>query len=107
MVETIKRLCKEQRTSIAAIEKICKLGNGSIRKWDQASPSLDRVTAVANALGVSVAYLTGEEEKSPATQKGSGEDEVTDQLLSFLRSATPEEQQEIANYIEFIKSKRK
>ncbi len=44
--------------------------------------------------------------KIPATQSGSGEDEVTDQLLSFLRSATPEEQKEISNYIEFIKSKR-
>ena len=54
MVDTIKRLCKEKKTTIAAIERACGFGNGSIRKWDSASPAYERIKAVADFLEVPV-----------------------------------------------------
>ena len=67
MVDTIKRLCKEKKTTIAAIERACGFGNGSIRKWDSASPAYERIKAVADFLEVPVSELTGEQkEKAPA-----------------------------------------
>ncbi len=109
LVEYIRKLCKSRGTSLTKLEEELNFANGTIGKWGKRNnryPSYDKLQMIASALDVPVSALTGEEEKIPATQMGSGEDEVTDQLLSFLRSATPEEQKEIANYIEFIKSKR-
>jgi len=64
MVDTIRRLCKEQGKNLFTLEKECGLGNGSINKWDRNSPSVSKVSAVADALGVSVSYLIGEKEKT-------------------------------------------
>ena len=58
MVNEIRRLCKEQKTSIAALEKKLGFGNGVIGRWDKSIPSYDRLLAVANALGVAVEDLT-------------------------------------------------
>ena len=66
MVDTIKRLCKEKKTTIAAIERACGFGNGSIRKWDSASPAYERIKAVADFLEVPVSELTGEQKEKPA-----------------------------------------
>ena len=69
MVDTIKRLCKEKKTTIAAIERACGFGNGSIRKWDSASPAYERIKAVADFLEVPVSELTGEQKEKPAPEE--------------------------------------
>lgn len=104
MVDKIKSLCKARGLTIASLEKMCGLGNGSIRKWDNASPSVDRAVAVANALGVSLLELTGEDNKNaPATKAAEAERKF---LCEVIDSAEPEELQKIREYIEFIKSRR-
>lgn len=65
MVENIKRICKEKGTTIAAVERACGFGNGSIRKWDNASPAYERIKAVADFLEVPVSELTGEQKEKP------------------------------------------
>lgn len=60
MLDKIKALCKEKKTSVARLEKQLGFGNGVIGRWDKSVPSYERLTAVADALDVSVAYLTGE-----------------------------------------------
>lgn len=79
MLDKIKTLCKEQHISISKLEKQLGFGNGVIGRWDKSVPSYDRLSAVANALGVSVEYLTGEQDakKDPA-QKGEVEALVAD-----------------------------
>ena len=69
MVDTIKRLCKEKKTTIAAIERACGFGNGSIRKWDSASPAYERIKAVADFLGVSVSEITSDQKENPAPKR--------------------------------------
>lgn len=38
--EKIKRLAAEEGISIASLEKKLNIGNGTIRKWNEASPTL-------------------------------------------------------------------
>ena len=57
MVDTIRRLCKEQGKNLSRLEQECGLGGGTINKWDRNSPSVTKVIAVANALGVPVKAL--------------------------------------------------
>ncbi len=72
MVDKIRELCKQNGTSIFKLEKQLGFGNGVIGRWDKAVPNYERLSAVASALGVTVAELTGETDemgikKEPAT----------------------------------------
>lgn len=57
LVDRIKLAAGENGLTLAAIEKKLGFGNSTIRKWDKNSPSLDKVTATANLLDVSVSWL--------------------------------------------------
>lgn len=62
LVERIKLKCKENNTSMNALEKELGLGNGTIRLWDKKEPGSGKVIAVANKLGCSLDWiLTGKE----------------------------------------------
>lgn len=62
LVQKIKALCDENGTNFAALERKLDFGQGSIRKWDNATPAGDRLAKVADNFGVSVDYLLGREE---------------------------------------------
>lgn len=74
MVEKIKALCKEKGTSMYKLEKELNLGNGTIGKWGKNGrvPNYANLSAVASALGVTVAELTGE-----ADEKGIKKETIT------------------------------
>lgn len=55
--DKIKELCRERGTSVAAVEKEAKLSNGTIRKWNKSSPTVDNLQAVARVLKVRVEKL--------------------------------------------------
>lgn len=55
--ENIRYLCKTKNISIARLEKELSLGNGTIRNWNESSPSIDRVIKVADYFNVSLDYL--------------------------------------------------
>ena len=62
IVERIKKSCKENSTSMNALEKELGLGNGTIRLWDTKEPGANKVIMVAERLGLSLDYiLTGKE----------------------------------------------
>lgn len=69
MVDEIRDLCKKHNTNVKVLEKELGFGNGTIRKWDEQSPSLERVLKVAKHFGVSISELTGEEQKENLTVK--------------------------------------
>lgn len=64
LVERIKLLCDERGETLASLEKKLGFGNATIRKWDNAAPSGDRLAKVADFFDVSIDYLMGRE-KSP------------------------------------------
>ncbi|MEC1177663.1 helix-turn-helix transcriptional regulator [Metasolibacillus meyeri] len=63
LVEKIKVLCKEQKISIAELERKTGISNGQIRKWDVSTPGTDKVAIVADYFDVSVDYLLGRTDK--------------------------------------------
>jgi transcriptional regulator with XRE-family HTH domain len=91
MLDKIKALCKEKKTSISKLEKQLGFGNGVIGRWDKSVPSYERLAAVANALDVPVSYLTGETDDPSAGIKkerpADGEAPDQDKLLEIVRDS--------------------
>lgn len=71
-VETIRALCKKKKTSLTRLEEKLGFSNGYIGKMAKRpnSPPYDKLVAIANELGVTVADLTWdfENEKKPTAQ---------------------------------------
>ena len=64
IVQRIIELCKNKQITIAYLERKANLGNGTIKRWNTSSPSIDKVFKIANMLDVSVDYLyRGKENK--------------------------------------------
>lgn len=79
LVDRIKLAAGENGLTLAAIEKKLGFGNSTIRKWDKNSPSLDKVTATANLLNVSVSWLaTGITESSSCSALSKDDLDVLD-----------------------------
>lgn len=112
MLDKIKALCKEKKTSISKLEKQLGFGNGVIGRWDKSVPSYERLAAVANALDVPVAYLTGETDnpsagiKKDPIPKDGAVSPVVQEIFDFLDSASGEELADIIKYIRYLKSQR-
>jgi len=96
MLDKIKALCKDKKTSISKLEKQLGFGNGVIGRWDKSVPSYERLAAVANALDVPVAYLTGETDDTSAGIKeekklpAQGGEPDKDELVSMVERVTNE-----------------
>ena len=58
--ERVRQICKDQRRSVAEIERAAGLSNGAISKWDESIPSIKNISAVAGALDVCIEDLIGE-----------------------------------------------
>ena len=93
LVKRIDALCKQRNTTLTAIERECGLGISSIRKWDDHSPSLTKVMAVADALDVSVSDLIGEQKEKPTPVSEDGLDEQDRQLVGLMKKLTADQKQ--------------
>ena len=85
IVERIKSLCITENITIKELERIIQISNGSIRHWNEKTPSVERVLLVADYFKVSLDWLV--------TGKESGK-------------LTPEEQQLIDYYRKDDRGKR-
>lgn len=63
MLAKILDKCREQGITLAELERKAGLANRTIYKWNESVPSVDKVLAVANVLGVTVDELVREGEK--------------------------------------------
>lgn len=93
MVDKIRRLCKAQGKSLFSLEQECGFGNGVINKWDKNSPSVAKVVAVADALGVPVSYLIEEKKEKPTPEDGDGLDEQDRQLMELMKLLTADQKE--------------
>ncbi|EOO41607.1 hypothetical protein IIU_00346 [Bacillus cereus VD133] len=59
IVDRIKKLCNEQKITIAELERRIQLSNGQIRKWSNQTPGIDKIQKVADYFKVSTDYLIG------------------------------------------------
>ena len=60
LYKNILVLCEKRKISVAALEKALGLGNATIRGWEQSSPRLSNVQAVAEYFGCTVDDLIRE-----------------------------------------------
>lgn len=59
IVRKIQILCTENNTTLTALERELKFSKSSISRWDNNSPSADKVVKLANYFNVSTDYLLG------------------------------------------------
>lgn len=57
MFNKVENKAKEKGISITSLEKTLGFGNGTIRKWETSSPTVDKLKKVADYFGVSVDYF--------------------------------------------------
>lgn len=110
----LKELCKSRGTSIAALESRLGMGNGTIGKWwkNGRVPNYANLSAVANALETTIAYLTGETDdpsagiKKDPIPKDGAVSSAAQEIFDFLDSASGEELADVIKYIRYLKSQR-
>ena len=61
MLTKILEKCKERGITLAELERQAGLANRTIYKWNENVPSVEKVLAVANVLGVTVDELVKKE----------------------------------------------
>ena len=54
LVENIRKICSFKDLTIADLEKRAGISKNSIFRWDKNRPSIEKVKAVADALGCTV-----------------------------------------------------
>lgn len=86
---TVSKLAKEQGFTIQSIEKACGLGNGTVRKWDERFPSIDKLVKVSQLLRVPVGELIDEEYEEDEEIKLQNMNEKL--LLDIYRSLSAEQ----------------
>lgn len=57
LLNKIKKLCDDNKISIAELERNLGFGNGSIRRWLDGNPSINSLRKVAEYFGVTIQYL--------------------------------------------------
>ncbi|MCM1150333.1 MAG: helix-turn-helix domain-containing protein [Butyricicoccus sp.] len=57
LVDRIELLLKQKGTNFKRAEAACGLGNGTIKRWNEQSPRLDKLILVSEYLQVSLDYL--------------------------------------------------
>lgn len=92
----ISDLCNDKGITIWKLEKVLGLGNATIRKWETAMPSVDKVQKVADYFGVSIDYLLDRKSKIEL----SADSKII--AISF-DSLPPEKQELVKRYIEMLK----
>ena len=57
LYDKIKEICKAKGVSVSFVEKQAGLGNGAISKWNNSSPAVENLQAVARVLETTVGKL--------------------------------------------------
>ena len=57
ILEKILKLAEKNSISVSCLEKTLGFGNGTIKKWGESSPSVNKLKKVADYFGVSIEYF--------------------------------------------------
>lgn len=87
-VEKVKVLCKERKIPISRLEKELGYANGYIGQLRKGTFPNDRLVEIANYLNVPTAYLSGENEKKPATREGRELTEMQQKAVDTIMNMT-------------------
>lgn len=94
-LERIQVLANEKGLTIAELERLASLGNGTIRRWKNSLPAADKLHRVAEILGVSVDYLI--------TGQSTVESEKINLIAREVSNLSEEQKNAILNMIKSMK----
>ena len=87
LLANIRELCRKNQITVNHLEKMTEMGTGTISRWNKASPSLDKVYAIAQFFRISIDKLVGYDvEGDPPVDI----DEKTSQVIDYLIDITME-----------------
>ena len=93
--KNIQALCNEKNLTIAEVERKADISNGSIRRWSDSYPSIDKVARVAEVLNTTLEFkFFGKIKNVPST--------ITRKLELLDESDT----KSILNMVDFLLSKK-
>ena len=93
--KNIQTLCNEKNLTIAEVERKADISNGSIRRWSDSYPSIDKVARVAEVLNTTLEFIFfGKIKNVPST--------ITRKLESLDESDT----KSILNMVDFLLLKK-
>ena len=127
MYERFNKILQEKGLTAYKVAKDTGVSRSTLAAWKKKeyTPKLDKLQKLANYLGVSIQYLTGESNEIDDTQQmqapnGYYVDKETAEYAEMLRTrpgarllfsaakdTTKEDMQKAVEYIEFLKSKNK
>lgn len=94
--DRIKSLANDKGMSLPMLEAELGFGNGTIVKWDKASPNSDKLAKVADYFHVSIDFLLGREDERDAPV-----DSTTDKNYTILcrdaKKLSPEKREQLLN----------
>lgn len=80
LLSNIKDLCKNKSITIVALEKHLGIGAGTISRWNKATPSFDKIEAIADYFQISIDELSGRTINFKNTQINK----TTQMIIDFL-----------------------
>ena len=108
--EKFEELCKIKNITPTRAARENGIAQSVVSMWKTrgSTPQAATVQKLAKYFGVTVDYLLGKEEKTPAAQNGSEHFKPKLRSISRLEDSeiTPEQDEEISNYIDYLLSKR-
>lgn len=117
LYERIETLRKSKKISQGNLEKELGFSNGSISKWKNSTPTIDRLQKIADYFGVSIDYLrTGEETKTQEyyfnEETAKAAQEIFENkdlrvLFDAARDASPEDLRTTYNMLMALKKKER
>lgn len=94
--DRIRELANKKGMSLPALEAELGFGNGTIVKWDKASPNSEKLVKVANFFHVSTDYLLGREEYISPSNSDDPDENYT--ILSRnAKKLSPEQREKLLN----------
>ncbi len=112
----LRELRKQKGLTTVQLAKMVGCSNPTITHYERGDrkPDTDMLKKLADVFGVSVDYLLGREEKSPAAQDAQPGVKIPDSIkkvqLAFfegLDGLSEESVQDVLKYIEYVKAKEK
>ena len=81
IVENIRQICRAKGLQIVRLESECGFARSTIRRWDNVSPSIDKIIRVADVLDCSIDELCGRMYYVEQQEKAT--DAALEQMIDF------------------------
>ena len=100
MAQRIKALRQEKGLTLEQVAEVVGVGRSTVRKWETgmiANMRRDKISALAEALGTTPAYLMGWKEETSENENSPSELQLTEgeKTLLDLFNRVPEDQQQL------------